>query len=708
MAVTITNESSTIKFVWTNGEEVHIDKSGLSIKKGLFFVHISGNEDFVNTDKVIKLRYTEVTSPVVASNDELVAAILGYKASSGVTIGDVRITDGVEIALVDATGALKTSATFGANPGVEFGNVGIVDAAGERLDLKTNTHTSKGEILVNMEGHVCENNSSDANLGAGATFTGDWEDTIDYGSIVVGVKADTNSASDGLKIQWSADGTNVHDQDQFTILANNGKVFTFQPARRYFRVTYTNGTSAQSSFNLETTLRRYYIKPSSHRIQDNIVAEDDAELVKAVITGQNPSGIFQNVQVSDNGNFKVNLAEFGDTPSIDAFGRLRTSEPYTLFDSKQLHDKQPLFWDEDIGNSAGSTHVPVDAATVMDITAAAADYVIRQTKQRFNYQPGKSQLAFLTFFATKTGYSTKRIGLFDGTGVNYMTPNNGVWLEIDGTISFNIAKNGTTTETVAQANWNVDTLDGNGVSGKTLDWDAPQILVIDYEWLGVGRVRVGFVIDGLVYYVHYFNHANDPSFDSVYMSSPNLPIRYDIQANGLGVDELHHICSTVMSEGGLEETGVMRGISTTTHVDASSSGTAYAIAGIKLKSAYKDVTVMPEYVSAIDLQGGAFKWELCLNPTVAGTFTYNDITNSALQAAYGATANTVSAKGTVINSGFVPAGGVNSGSGGDTKITTALRMGSTIDGVMDSIVLVVTPLASNEDIHESITVRELL
>jgi len=707
MAIIITDETSTIKFDLGDDQVYHLDKSTLSAKKRWGFVHVLASAEDEQFTK-LKMKYTDVSSPVVVSNDDLISTLLGYKASAGITIGDVRITDGVEVAQVNASGELLTSSTLAASPGTELGNVGIVDDDGDQLDFKVNTHTAKVEILTNMEGHVCANNSSTTPLASGASFTGSWEDTIDYGSIIVGVIADAASASDGLKVEWSSDGVTTHDNDVFTINADRGKVFTFQPVRRYFRVVYKNGTSGQTSFNLETTLRRYYIKPSSHRIQDNIVDEDDATLSKAVITGQNPSGVFQNVQVSANGNFKVNLAEFGDTPSIDAFGRLRTSEPFTLFDSKQLHDKQPLFWDEQIIGAAGSTHVPTDAATVMDITSAAGDSVIRQTKQRFNYQPGKSQLAFMTFYAPQSGLSTKRIGLFDGTGVNYLTPNNGIWLEIDGAISFNIAKNGITTETVAQANWNVDTLDGNGYSGKTLDWDAPQILVIDYEWLGVGRVRVGFVIDGLVFYVHYFNHANDPTFDSVYMSSPNLPIRYDIVGGGTAADELHHICSTVMSEGGLEETGIVSSVATTTHIDAAATGTRYAITGVKLKSAYKDVTVLPEYLTMIDLTGKAFKWELCLNPTIAGTFTYNDKTNSALQVAYGATANTVSDVGTIIDSGFVPAGGASGGSGGGNKIVTALRMGSTIAGVQDAIVLVVTPLNANEDIHGSLTFRELL
>ena len=122
-----------------------------------------------------------------------------------------------------------------------------------------------------------------------------------------------------------------------------------------------------------------------------------------------------------------------------------------------------------------------------------------------------------------------------------ITPKDGIFFEADGDVSWNICKNGTITESVPQSAWNVDPLDGTGASGITLNLSAAQIAIIDYQWLGVGRVRTGFVIDGLPYYVHYFNHSNNPTFKSVYMSTPNLPIRYDIQTDGTNAGSLDHI-----------------------------------------------------------------------------------------------------------------------------------------------------------------------
>jgi len=427
--------------------------------------------------------------------------------------------------------------------------------------------------------------------------------------------------------------------------------------------------------------------------------------VAARIQAMKPGGEVTDVGATNNDNLKVSVQEYGDTPSIDAFDRLRVSNPFTLFDSKQLYDKQPLFWDEALGGSATSTHSTINAAARMTVTADEEDFVIRQTKQRFNYQPGKSQLVLATFYAPQTEGLTKRVGLFDGTGADNLTPNNGIFFECNGDKSWNIAKNGATPESVSQESWNVDKLDGTGKSGIELDMDATQILVIDYEWLGVGRVRVGFVIDGLIYYAHYFNHANDPAFDSVYMSTPNLPLRYSIETDGTSGGALDHICSSVMSEGGLEKTGVLRVADTgSTHIDASVANTTYAVVGIRLKTTHVGVTVIPESMSMINEANDDFRWALHLNPTIAGTFTYSDLLNSALQTAAGATANTISDEGIVIASGYASIDTLSA----NAQLNTALKIASKIDGTVDELVLSCTPLSTGADIQASLGFRELL
>jgi len=391
---------------------------------------------------------------------------------------------------------------------------------------------------------------------------------------------------------------------------------------------------------------------------------------------------------------------------LDAFARLRVSEPYTVFDSKQIHDSQALFWDdqETSGSGTSSSHGANTASTTIGVGTTTAGVRVRQTFIRFNYQPGKSQLIFATFVLDKSGGGTgitRRVGYFDD--------DNGLFLEdAEGTYGVGVRtfSSGSAVDTVvAQASWNIDPLDGTGPSGMVIDFTKAQILIIDFEWLGVGAVRFGFMIDGVIHYVHQVNNANNLS--QVYMSTPNLPVRYEIENDGTGAaSTLEHICSSVVSEGGRQDTGTLHYASTSgTHVDANAANTVYAIVGIRLKSGQLDSTVDLARTSIIDQTGGDFEWLLILNPTVAGTFTYGDVANSAAQTATGATANTVTG-GTVLDGGFIAGASGSASAGAVAVLQSAIRLGSAIDGTPDEIVLCARPLGTNQDIEGSITWRE--
>ena len=279
------------------------------------------------------------------------------------------------------------------------------------------------------------------------------------------------------------------------------------------------------------------------------------------------------------------------SPSLDAFGRSRVGTPTTLFDSKQLFDNQSLFWDDQevSGSSTTSTHSTARASTTIAVGATTAGNRTRQTFQRWNYQPGKSQLALLTGILDKSGGGTgitRRVGLFDD--------DNGLFFEDDeGTVKVVVrtSTSGSAVNTkVSQSAWNIDTMDGSGgyknPSQVSIDWTKTQIFVIDFEWLGVGRVRFGLNVDGVTYYVHEFRNANNLAV--VYMSTPNLPCRYEIDNDGTGAaSEIEHICATVMSEGGVEDLGVIHYVSTAgTQVDMTTEDQLYAIKGIRLKSTH--------------------------------------------------------------------------------------------------------------------------
>lgn len=379
----------------------------------------------------------------------------------------------------------------------------------------------------------------------------------------------------------------------------------------------------------------------------------------------------------------------------DAFNRARVSEPQTLFDSKQLFDKAPLLWDdkEVSGTGTSSVHSTAEASTVIGVGTDAGKRV-RQTFMRFNYQPGKSQQILMTGTLNLSGGGTGILcafGIFDD--------NNGIFLKREDGVTSVVIRSSTSGSVVdnpiAQTDWD-DQLDGEGRSRQTLDITMSQLLIIDYEWLSVGTVRLGLVFNGQITYFHEFHHAN--IVEGAYMSTPNLPLRYEIENDGTGVaSTLRHICSTVISEGGIQERGVLRWASTAgAGVITDNEDELFAVIGIQLKSSHLDAQVkLVKSELQIQTTGEFGEWVLIFNPTVAGTFTYAAQTNSAVGIALGAGATNSVTGGTQITGGFAETAGgqIKSGtptSGGD--LDNALLLGSLIDGTADTIVLCYRPI----------------
>jgi len=271
-------------------------------------------------------------------------------------------------------------------------------------------------------------------------------------------------------------------------------------------------------------------------------------------------------------------------PGDDAFGRVRTSDPFTLGDYKHLYSIDPDFVDVKVGTGATIVFDANQAAAILQSGISTNGYTIHQTKRYHHYMPGKSQLIYSTFnFGAAQQNVYKRTGYFDD--------NNGIFFEQapDGTLSFVIRSYVTgiaSDRRVPQSQWNKDRLNGQDPSGFTLDITKTQLFFTDFEWLGVGRVRCGFAIDGKNVVCHEFYNANH--LPTVYMSNPNLPIRCEIRNSGAQVGaggSFIQICSTVMSEGGYTEAG--REFSHVSNLRTVGVGSTVPIIAIKLKNSFK-------------------------------------------------------------------------------------------------------------------------
>jgi hypothetical protein len=306
---------------------------------------------------------------------------------------------------------------------------------------------------------------------------------------------------------------------------------------------------------------------------------------------------------------------FANTPNIDAFGRLRTSTPFTLFDSSHRFDDNEL-WSTATAVSGSATFDANEGLVNLGVTAASGSEVVRETTKVFSYQPGKSLLVLSTFVmnAAKTGLR-QRVGYYGAANGYYLELNNSTVSFYERTsVSGSLVNN-----QVAQANWNVDPMDGSGPSGITLDLTKAQILFMDLEWLGVGTVRIGFVINGNFYVCHKFHHAN--LITSTYITTASLPLRYEITntAATASSSRLKQICSTVLSEGGYQLNGLQQaiGLPVTTPKNLAVAGTFYPIVSIRLKTSPNrlDAIVIATAISVIATSSGDYNWQVIASGT---------------------------------------------------------------------------------------------
>lgn len=372
---------------------------------------------------------------------------------------------------------------------------------------------------------------------------------------------------------------------------------------------------------------------------------------------------------------------------LDAGNRLRVSQLTTQLDIKQTHDNQPLYYDRENISGGTQVYVNADGGTLMGVTASSGDAAICQSKMFANYFAGKGQFIEVTFdnFASQTDV-TKRAGYFTSNIVTPFDSNkDGIWFESDGSNRrFIIEKDGTEILNVVQEDWNVDIFEGR-------DWDNFTVLAIDFLYLGGTAVRLGFIDNGIIKWGHIYIHSGEVA--STFVLSPNKPIRYEIRSTG-GAGSFNQICAQVASEGSVDEVGINTEVSMEEDIlTAATSGTYYVLAACELKSTYRDVMTRLIEVDVLGLSNNDYyHWEVRLNPTVTGTLTYSDITNSALRKAVGDSSQTVTGGKTIA----IGKGAEQTTSGGVAR--SSLRLGSTIDGTQDQLVLCITPMSGNSNL----------
>lgn len=448
----------------------------------------------------------------------------------------------------------------------------------------------------------------------------------------------------------------------------------------------------------------------------NVYVRTDAQLTLSNVGNVNVSDVsvheLGNVDISGNtlpvsGNVTVyqgtdpwtvsgNITSSFGATNVDAFGRLRVSNPYTLFDSKtRYYDHQQFS-----NTTSGTANVVYDSNSStfdLNVDGASGSKVYNQSFLNFAYQPGKSLLVLESF-----AMNAKKNGLRQRVG--FFTWQNGIYFQmagnaVDGTdkaFVIRSSSSGSIVENiVTQNHWNGDKLDGTGASGLTLDPTLDQIFWTDVEWLGVGSVRCGFVIGGQYILCHTFEHANtadtpgETNNTTTYMTTACLPLRYEIENTGAtsSSSRLRQICQSVMSEGGFnEETRTETAGTGITSIQLDTGGAYYPIVSIRLASGRTEAIVVPSQVDVMGVGEAYFHWKLLRNATLTGATWGNTSSTGTVQIDSGARGNAVT-------------GGIELQSGYAVSRTNAQlidgtifkgQLGRTIGNVSDTITLAVS------------------
>jgi hypothetical protein len=375
-------------------------------------------------------------------------------------------------------------------------------------------------------------------------------------------------------------------------------------------------------------------------------------------------------------NNSVNVFDNNTEYTRDAFGKLRVTNPTTLLDIRfpyiPLGSSGPSGTTEYLSNNIQLSIGPTgngyytttqNSNLILGVTGttSSANYCISQSRNYCSYLPGKSML-IKTSCIMDSGVNSNgvisRVGYFDD--------NNGLYFEYvadsigTGNISIVQKNNNIIVNSILQNNWNIDPLNGTGTTGIKLNFTKAQLFVIDFEWLGVGRIRFGFYIYGKIIYCHEIININN--LDNPYMSSSNLPIRYMINSSGVGqTASMIQICSTVISEGGYNPIGRPFSCANTSGIpianNASGELIVLMIRGGNSQGNYYHQNIIPNSINIVDIASNnllSYKIRIYRDgalPT-SSAITWTDVNNNSVVQYSTSSSVVVPTNSIIVNQGF--------------------------------------------------------
>jgi hypothetical protein len=398
----------------------------------------------------------------------------------------------------------------------------------------------------------------------------------------------------------------------------------------------------------------------------------------------------------------------GDGPNLDAFSRLRVSNPLILFNAQFTYDLAPIIV-EQITNGSGATvtYDSTNRCALMTFSSTpTGGKAYMQSFEYLPYQPGRSQLIFVTFnMIAAVANTLKFAGYSDGV--------NGIEFQNNGTNNQFViySATGSGNVTVTQSSWNLDPLDGTGPSGITLDITKVQILVIDIQALYAGRVRIGFDIGGQIIYAHEFLHANN--ITPPYLQTANLPVRCGMTCTGTVSTTMNFICSAVISEGGSEDINVY-GYTFQQETGSVSVGTGGThLLSLRPRTTFNGITNRTR-VAYIDVEiynagNQPVKWELCVGQAITGTTTFNNVNAVYSSSEYNILGTLSGSPAILIDGGWVSSSGTTKGV---TNTAIISRYPVTLDAAglhrsLGTLTLRATSLSGTQAVYAAVKFREI-
>lgn len=277
--------SSFTGSVTTSEEAVAADGGALPSKVKVVAGYDGTNVQVLSTDVNGVLNVSGTFS------EEATAADGGSLPAKVKVVGGYDGTN-VQVISTDATGALNINKISGA--------ISLPTGAATEYTLNQLATSQLGTI---------NSSPTPSNLAANANFTSSWISTFYYGCLEVSIFSDVSSAIDGVKLEFSHDAISLHKYYTYTYTGGAGESYLVNPEFKYFRINYTNGSSAQTSFKIAIISRAQTKFPSLKRVSSSTTNETQALITKSVITGESSSspGSFVNVKVNSSGALKSDV-----------------------------------------------------------------------------------------------------------------------------------------------------------------------------------------------------------------------------------------------------------------------------------------------------------------------------------------------------------------------------------------------------------------